>query len=40
MDYCVVCGGYCPEGRMVCYKCEHINVKLISKPVSKPATKH
>ena len=22
-DYCVVCGAYVPEGRMICYKCEH-----------------
>ena len=22
-DTCVVCGEYVPEGRMVCYKCEH-----------------
>ena len=23
-DKCVVCGGYTPEGRMVCYGCEYV----------------
>lgn len=32
-DRCVMCGGYVPEGRMVCYKCENIepsfdNIKI------------
>lgn len=28
MDRCVCCGAVVPEGRMICYICEHYDINL------------
>ena len=38
MDQCVCCGAYVPEGRWICWMCEHVEEITAEKEVSDQRT--